>query len=167
MKNIKLFNMIFPIWFLLFFPPFILATLVGNFVIDSLVIIACFFVFKLSSNEMKLKDFYKKSIFKVWTFGFLADFLGALIIFLSTCLDHLGLPDEIVTAICYDPFSSIIAVIVILLAMIVSSVFIFLFNYKNTFKTERYDKIPKFKISLTIAIITIPWTFLVPTKWFY
>ena len=52
MKQIKLYNVIFLIWILLFFPPVIFITLIGNFMIDTLVIIfvmlvsACFiFIF--------------------------------------------------------------------------------------------------------------------------
>ena len=41
-KKVKLYNVIFPTWFLMFFPPVILITLLGNFVIDSLVLLACF-----------------------------------------------------------------------------------------------------------------------------
>ena len=69
-RTTKLYNVIFPIWFLLFFPPVILITLVGNYIIDSLVIIACFFVYKLADLEFDLKTLYKKSILKVWLYGF-------------------------------------------------------------------------------------------------
>ena len=65
MKYIKLNNVIFPIWFLLFFPPVIFITLIGNFVIDSIVLIACFFIFKLADIQKSLNEFYKESILKV------------------------------------------------------------------------------------------------------
>jgi len=37
MKQIKLNNVIFPIWMLLFIPPVIFIALIGNFIIDSLM----------------------------------------------------------------------------------------------------------------------------------
>lgn len=40
MKQVKLYNVIFPIWLLLIFPPVALIALAGNFIIDSLVIAA-------------------------------------------------------------------------------------------------------------------------------
>lgn len=167
-KSTKLYNIIFPIWFLLFFPPVILLTLAGNYIIDSLVIIVCFSVYKLADSGFNLKTFYKESILKVWGYGFLADFIGAAILFLlGMCGERFGLSYELTSAICYDPFSQPLAVIIILGAVLVSAVFIFLFNYKCAFKNLIEEKTLRFKIALTIAIVTAPWTFLLPTKWFY
>jgi len=168
MKEIKIYNLIFPIWFLLFFPPVILLTLAGNFAIDSLVIILCYFVFKLKEKQLDLKMFYKKSILKVWLFGFLADIIGGAILFLTVTLgDSLGLPYKLTSAINYDPFSHPVAVIIIIFAMLISTLFIFIFNYRITLKNLIVEKHLRLKVALTIAIITIPWTFLLPTKWFY
>lgn len=168
MKNIKLYNLIFPIWLLLFFPPVIFFTLIGNFIIDSLVILACFFLFKISKVKSSLKPFYKKSILKVWLFGFLADIIGAsFLILVETGGEWLGVSNKLNMAIAYDPFSHPLAVIIILISMLISSTFIFLFNYKFTFKTIIEEKTLKVKVALAIAIITIPWTFLLPMKLFY
>lgn len=168
MKHIKLYNVIFPIWFLLFFPPVIFITLIGNFVIDSLVLIACFFLFKITDSQKSLKEFYTSSILKVWLYGFLADFIGASILFLVESLgDSWGLPGELITGINFDPFSNPWAVMVIMFAMLVSAALIFIFNYKFTFKKQIEEGKLRFKAAITIAIVTIPWTFLLPTKWFY
>ncbi|HHY73404.1 MAG TPA: hypothetical protein GX497_09280 [Bacillus bacterium] len=168
MKDIKQYNVIFPIWFLLFFPPVIFITLFGNFLIDSFVTMACFYMFKLSGTHKNLWTFYKKSILKVWLFGFLADIIGALILFLVAMVGgEIGLSYELTTAISYDPFSHPIAVVIILISMLVASYCIFIFNYKITFKSVIEEKRLRFKVALTIAIITTPWTFILPTKWFY
>ena len=167
MKDLKLYNVIFPIWFLLFFPPVILITLVGNFLIDSLVLVACFKFFEFPESQTR-KDFYKNSIIKVWLFGFLADFMGAALLFSMLAFeDTLGIPNELINAISYDPFASPLAVLIILLVMLVAGLLIFFFNYRFTFKKLIADKKLKLKVALTIAIVTIPWTFLLPTKWFY
>ncbi len=168
MKQIKLYNVIFPIWFLLFFPPVIFITLAGNFIIDSMVILICFYMFKITNIHIDLKTFYRKSILKVWMFGFLADFIGAAILFVVGFLgDSFGVPNKLISGINFDPFSSPIGVCIIGFAMVVSGIFIFLFNYKITFKQEIEEKRLRFKVALAIAVITIPWTFLLPTKWFY
>lgn len=168
MKETKLYNLIFPIWLLIFFPPIIFLSLAGNFVIDSLVILACFYVFKLAADNRNLKIFYKKSIIKVWLFGFLADFIGAIILFLIGLLgDYFGLPYELGYALYYDPSSNSIALVIIVLSMLLSAFFIFLFNYRITFKELINCANTRFKIALTIAIVTMPWTFLIPTKWFF
>ena len=167
MKGIKLYNVIFPIWLLLFFPPVILVTIVGNFIIDSLVICICYFAFKLSDN-LALKTFYTGSIYKVWVFGFLSDLIGAAILFTTGILgDSLGIPYEIYSAINFDPFSNPVALAIIVFAMAVSALLIFLLNYKVTFKKLIADRHMRLKLALAIAIVTMPWTFLLPTKWFY
>ncbi len=168
MKEIKFYNVIFPIWFLLFFPPVIFITLFGNFLIDSLVIIATFFILKMSIHQMELKSFYKKSIIKVWLFGFAADLIGAAVLFGMTLIgDQLGLPYEIMSAVNYDPFSNTAALAVVIAAMLISGLFIFIFNYCFTFARHIEDKRLRFKTALTIAVITIPWTFLLPTRLLY
>lgn len=167
MKQIKLYNVIFPLWLIMFFPPVILITLAGNFIIDSLVIVLCYYMFKLADIQDSLKNFYKNSIVKVWLFGFLADFMGALILLVSSTMgDYIGLSYEIYSAISYSPFSHPIALIIVIFAMLVSAMFLFLINYRITFKDIKEKKM-RLKVALTIAIITIPWTFLLPTKWFY
>jgi hypothetical protein len=84
-KGIKLYNVIFPIWMLLFLPPVWLVVFPANFAIDSLV-------FRLGAKFAKLQNIlavYKKSILKIWGFGFLADLLGAGFLFLSFALEKL------------------------------------------------------------------------------
>ena len=167
MKDIRLYNVIFPLWFFLFLPPVILITLIGNFVIDSLVVVACFFIFKLADIQKSLTEFYKGSILKVWILGFLADIIGASILFILGILYPLELPTDVITGINYDPFSNPAAVAVITIAMLVSAVFIFMFNYRITFSKQIDDKKLRAKVAITVALITMPWTFLLPTKWFY
>ncbi|TEB06678.1 hypothetical protein Psch_00210 [Pelotomaculum schinkii] len=168
MKEIKLYNVIFPIWFLMFLPPVIFVTLAGNFIIDSLVILVCFYVFKLADSQINLKTFYMKSIFKVWIFGFLADIIGAAILFATGILgDYFGLSHTLISAISYDPFNHTGAVIITIFAMLVSSFFIFLFNYRITLRNLILERKLRLKVALTIAIVTIPWTYLLPTKWIY
>jgi len=167
-KEFRLYNVIFPIWFIMFLPPVIIITLVGNFAIDSLVLIACFFLFKLAAERKSLKEFYRSSILKVWLFGFLADVAGAAILFvLGIFGNDLGLPHDLISAIDFDPFSNPLAVVLILFAMLVSAALIFLLNYKITFKEQIKEKNLRLKIALTLAFVTMPWTFLLPTKWFY
>ncbi|WFA09046.1 hypothetical protein [Tissierella sp. Yu-01] len=118
--------------------------------------------------QYTLKSFYKKSIVKVWLYGFLADIIGASILFFLGILgDSVGIPYELSSAINYDPFSNPIAVLIITVSILVSLIFIFLFNYKFTFRRIIVESHLRFKVALIIAIATMPWTFLLPTKWFY
>lgn len=168
MNNIKLYNVIFPIWLLLFFPPVIFITLIGNFIIDSMVIFACYYMFRLAEQVDNVNSFYTKTISRVWLFGFLSDLAGGVILFATGILgDFLGIPYELSSALNFDPFSHPIAVVIILFAILISGHFIFLFNYNITFKKQIADKQLRLKVALTLALVTMPWTFLLPTKWFY
>ena len=75
-KDVKLYNMILPPFMLFFFVPTLwIVSALGNFVIDSIVLLIIFnFLFTRNS----LWQLYKKSIIPVFLFGFLSDFLGVL-----------------------------------------------------------------------------------------
>lgn len=127
-----------------------------------------FCCFELSSQKLDLKAFYKSSVLKVWIFGFLSDIMGAALLFtVSACGTGLGLPNEYLTGINYDPFGNPPALLIIIFAMLLSAAFILFFNYRFTFARQIEDKKLRFKVALAIALITMPWTFLFPTKWFY
>lgn len=73
-KDVKLYNVLFPFWMILLFPSMWLIILPGNFIIDSLVLVISMYALKLSFK----KEFYKKHILKIFSFGILSDVLGAL-----------------------------------------------------------------------------------------
>ena len=119
-RQIKLYNVIFPVWLILFFPPVILVTLIGNWLIDSLVLIACYFIFK-PHKEWYWLLFYKKNIVKVWLLGLLADIIGAAILFACVGFqDFLGLSNDVVNSISFDPFSNFLAFTLIMITMLIS-----------------------------------------------
>ncbi len=167
MKSTKLCNIIFPLWFVLFFPPVIIFTFLGNYLFDSLVVLLCYHAFRLSNIQDSFKTFYKKSILKVWLLGFAADITGVLILFITGILgDFLNIPHKIISAINYDPYRHPVALLITILAVFTAAFFIFLFSYQITFKKLIVEKALRIKVALTIAVITAPWTFLLPTKLF-
>ena len=72
-KN-RLYNVLFPAWFLMLIPTVWLIVLPGNFLIDSLVLVAAMFALKTGEK----KQFYKKHILKIFLFGLLADAIGSV-----------------------------------------------------------------------------------------
>ena len=83
-KDVKLYNIIFPMWSIyfygMFFVPLWLILLPANFVVDSLVLLLLFWKLGLAEK----KSLYKKSIWKTWGVGFLADVLASsLMVFIS------------------------------------------------------------------------------------
>ena len=147
-KDFKLYNVLFPVWMLLMFPTTWLVIIPGNFLIDSLVFCAAMFALKLTDKKV----FYKKNILKIFLFGFLADILAAAVMLL------LHLAFELGGGLADGPILTVPGVLL-------AAGLIFLFNYFISFRKE--DKSLRFKLSLTFAIATAPYTFLIPSSWIY
>lgn len=145
-KDVKLYNVLFPFWMIMLIPTTWFIVIPGNFIIDSLVLIMAM---KLMHVENK-KQFYWKHIWKIFAFGIISDLIGSALLFLSVVLEFATMGDEWYITI---P------------AMIVSSICIYLFNYYITFRKD--DRDIRFKMALTFAIVTAPYTFLVPSSWLY
>ena len=146
-KEVKLYNVLFPFWMLLLFPQMWLIVLPGNFIIDSLVLLVSMAVLKIADK----KQWYKKHILKIFLFGLLADIIGSAYMLLMMIGFELGrMGDELHLTI---P------------ALASSAVLIFVFNYLLTFR--KADKVLRLKFALTFAIVTAPYTFLIPSSWLY
>lgn len=163
-REIRLYDAIFPLFLILFFPPLIFVALAGNLIIDSLVVVICYFAFKISgSHQMNLFCFYRKSIVKVWLLGFLADILSTMILFVIEIIAlFFGIKnfgEQIM-----NPLASPLAVIITILTILTTGLLIFLFNYRVTFKNLIQEDKLRFKIALTIALTTMPWTILLPSQ---
>ena len=149
-KDVKLYNLLFPLWVLLLFPHAWLIVLPGNFAIDSAVLLITLLILKCNEK----KRWYKKYILLVFAFGLLADIVGAGLLYLAaylTSIWNLGVAMD--------------SPILTIPAMLVSAGLIFVFNYFITFRKE--DKKMRLIISLVLAIVTAPYTFLIPTSWLY
>ena len=145
-KEIKLYNVLFPIWLLMLFPACWLFIIPGNFIIDSLVLIISMYALKINDK----KQFYKKNILKIFIFGFLSDIIGSLFLLLMFVLEIGQMGDE--------PYLTIPG-------LVISAVMIFLFNYFVTFRGT--DKTSRLKLTLIFAVVTAPYTFLIPSSWLY
>ena len=143
----RIYNVLFPLWMLMLFPQLWIIVLPGNFIIDSIVLLVCMSFLKIQEKKV----FYKRNIFHIWGFGMIADIIGAVFLFvLMFCFELGNMGDELYLTI---P------------ALIISSVLIFVLNYWVTFKNQKNRS--RMILSLVFAIITAPYTFLVPTTWLY
>ena len=145
-KPVRLYNVLFPLWFLMIFPVMWLIVLPGNFLIDSLVLIISLRVLKIGER----KSWYKRHILPIFGFGLLADVIGAAFLFLMMVLEVYNFDNE--------PWLTIPA-------MLLSAGLIFVFNYFVTFR--KAEKPIRLRLALTFAIVTAPYTFLVPSGWLY
>lgn len=145
--DVVLYNVLFPFWMLLLFPVAWLIILPGNFIVDSLVLLLGMFVLKIEDK----KQYYKNHILKIYAFGMLSDFAGAgYMLLMMTCFELGNMGDE--------PYLT-------LPALAISAALIFVLNYFVTFR--RSDKHQRLVLSLIFALVTAPYTFLIPSSWLY
>ena len=146
-SGIKLYNVLFPVWMLLLFPQVWLIVLPGNFIIDSLVFLIGMRILKITLK----KQWYKKHILQIFAFGMLSDLIGAASLLGVMMAFEIGVRgDELYLTV---P------------AMLLSAGMIFVLNYFVTFR--KVDRELRMKLALIFAIVTAPYTFLIPTSWLY
>ena len=146
-NEIKLYNVLFSFWMLLLIPYLWALVLPGNFIIDSLVFALSMLLLRLENK----KQWYKKCILKIFGFGMLSDIIGSaymLVLMLVFKIGNMG--DELYLTV---P------------ALIISAVMIFVFDYFISFR--QMDKKRRLILSLIFAIVTAPYTFLIPSSWLY
>ena len=148
-KDITLYNVLFPLWMLLKLSPVgWVLTIGGNFIIDSLLLIGLLWIFKIANK----KEFFFQSIWKIYGFGLLSDLFGSILLLwcISSEMPGVHMGDEWFITV---P------------ALLISAVFIFLTNYFITFRN--CDKKVRLSYSLCFAVLTAPYTFLVPSSLIY
>lgn len=141
-NGIKLYNAYFPLWALVLFPKMWLVVIPANFIIDSIVLIISMLILKIADK----KKFYIKHIFIIYGFGMLSDIIGAGFMLMMTGVFHIG-------ANGHEPYLTIPG-------LLISAGLIFLLNYFITFRKQ--DKAVKLKLALIYAIVTAPYTFVLP-----
>ena len=158
-NSIKLYNVIFPIWLLWLIPITWLVVLPANFFIDLLVVVLTMKYLKVPDIKMNAKSV----IFKVWIFGFIADFIGTASMVMSNLIDfnyktQLGK---------WWYTNSVFSVLWVTVCVIITAFLIYLFNYKFCLNKLNLLDEQKKKIALSLAIFTAPYLFYLPTAWFY
>ncbi|MDK2855332.1 MAG: hypothetical protein PWQ41_1735 [Bacillota bacterium] len=75
-RKLTLYNVIFPLWLVMFLPPFVWWVLLGNLLIDAAVILLALWVAGWRVERPALAGY----ILTAWCLGFLADITGALLL---------------------------------------------------------------------------------------
>ena len=169
-REIKISNVLFPIWLLLLFPPLILFSLAGNFVVDSAAILLTLRVLRGGwAGEV-----WKASILRAWLLGFLADLIGGLVMLAPMFLNEgvSGIPggdwlERLAYGVYFNPFDSVAAFLWTALAAAVSALCIYGFNHRFVFRRADVSERERRRLSLIMAVVTAPWLFFLPTAWFY
>ena len=178
-KDTKLYNMIFPPYLLVALGavPWLSALVIfGNLAIDSIVLlIITLILFK----RMNWK-FFLKRVFVVWIIGFLGDIAGIIFLLIGS---HIGYPyivshsesDDIMYKMMdgmnnvtnHPGDLNIYSYILLWLGILVAAAGIFFFDYYFVFRREWIPKKKSIIAALTIAVLTAPYTFLIPNSFFY
>ena len=163
-KEVRVYNLIFPIWMLIIFPLAWWVILPANFIIDSIVVLVGFMIFGIKNKYKQ----YKACIVKVWLFGFVADFIGAGFLMMVSSgdkflkVDHRWWYDNIYYPIAYSPFKTTWSVAIIGVVVAIVAILIYLFNVKITLKKLDITLNEKRKIALLMSVITAPYLFFLP-----
>lgn len=165
-KPVKLYNVIFPVWVLMFWPtpPVILLTLLGNLAIDCLVVWLTLCALRHPAKGQVLKGCW----WKVWLLGFAADLIGALWLALGMLgawaleAGGAGWVSDFAMAMTVNPFRHPLALVWTAIGVALSGVCIYFFDRRVLRKTPELDDRQAHTLALTLAIATAPWLFFVP-----
>lgn len=156
----NLYNVMFPIWFLLIFPYTWFIVLPANFIIDSGVILLSY----KNKKEENIKSKYSKSIFWIWGLGFLADIIGGAILLALQNISNPIFNEYISTPLNFNPLDNWYSFFFMLFIIAISGLMIFIFNYLLSFRKIGIDNKKKKHYSLILAIFTAPYVFLFPSQ---
>ncbi|MBO4919156.1 MAG: hypothetical protein J5365_03270 [Erysipelotrichaceae bacterium] len=165
-KTIRLYNIILPIWLLVWWPSFLwLGLIPANYLID-------FLVTYLSMKKLGIEDCKEKTRKHSWKtclIGFLSDFVGAAFLLGVLYLVDIVLPNETGEAIAYGLSwkPNLYSIIIILIAIAVSGVLIYVLNGRMLKKDPDLSPEQIRKIALNLAVFTAPYLFLIPSSLIY
>lgn len=146
-KEVRFYNVIFPVWMLLMIPVLWAVVIVGNFIVDTIVLLVALAVMKIAEK----KHLYKKLIFKIYAFGLLSDVIGAVYMLAMMVVFRIGNDGD-------EWYLTVPG-------LLIAAALIFVFNYFVSFR--KLERPLRFKLALTFAVITAPYTFLIPNEWTY
>lgn len=164
-NGIKLYNVLFPIWMLIFIPTYLWLLLIpANYLIDRAVL-----YFSLG-NESERSVFCRKNTWKICLAGFLADFVGAFLLFVLLTFQDM-FPEgsafaEAISQMATNPFGGIAPFMLIAIAIVISGVVIFYLD-RWILRNNGLSAVQAAKSALWLAIITAPYLFLIPTTMIY
>lgn len=152
MNHTKLYNVIFPLWIIIFVPPYAFIPLVGNLLINGIVIYAMLRIHRIDVQ----KQFFVQRVLATWGFGFLADIAGAVLLYFCSEMLDVGV------LIWSNPKDFL----VYLGAVLFTGYLIYLFN-RWLFSRHPLTAPFAYKIGCAMGSITAPWMFMIPPQWFH
>ncbi len=156
-KGYRLNNVMFPVYMLFLLLPQVWAVVLPfNFAFDSLVLVLAIRHYKYGGT----KEIWKKSILRVWGFGFLADIVGAAFVTALVFAMEAWLDINVF-------FNSGTELVMVLPGVALAGWLIYLLDKKWAFGKTVLDAGQRHKLALALAIFTAPYTMLIPTRLLY
>ena len=162
-QELRLYNVIFPIWMLWLAPQAWLIALPGNLIVDVVVLAVTLKVLGHGSKLAVVKELW----WKFWLFGFLADFVGVAALlpcpFLMILLEPAApwLYDAL-SPVMHNPFLSLPALAWVGAAVALAGYCIYRFDRRAMKDCVLLSETEKHRIALTMAVVTAPWLFFLP-----
>lgn len=164
-KPIRLYNIILPVWLLVWFPSWLWVFVIpANWLIDWLV--TRYALKRLGDAEYSSRSL--KLSWKICIAGFVSDFTGSLLLLWALYLfsSQGGNFRPVEQGLGWNPFSNILSVLIVLLAIVLSGLCIYLLDRIILAKEELTSDQVK-KTALILAVITAPYLYLLPASLFY
>lgn len=162
--SVKLCNVLFPIWILIFFPQVLAIVIPGNLIVDAAVLLIA-----LAAMHHRAKGaVLRRCWWKVWLLGFAADLIGAAWMvlgwFVTSWVPSL---DSSLGKILYNPFGHPAAFLWTAAGVAIAGWFIFLLDRRVFRSVPELTSRQSTRLALTFAIVTAPWLFFLPLYYLY
>ena len=157
--SLRLYNVLFPIWILIFFPQVLAIVIPGNLIVDAAVLLLA-----LAAMHHRAKGaVLRRCWWKVWLLGFAADLIGAAWMVLGGLLAT-WLPGgaETLGKIMYNPFGHPAAFLWTAAGVAIAGGVIFLLDRRVFRSVPELTSRQSTRLALTFAIVTAPWLFFLP-----
>ncbi len=168
-RSATFYNVIFPVWLLIWIPSWLWLILIPvNYLIDRLVLL-----WSLKGQEDR-NVFCRAHTWKICLAGFFSDFVGAaLLLGIVELTDRLGgypardsFGFPVMQGIMLDPFSNPFSLLIVLAAVALAGLLIFLLD-RWILTRAGLERAQAKASALKLALITAPYLFLLPIRWFY
>ena len=140
-KQIRLYNLIVPIWWVFTLPLVCLAVLAGAFAVVAFVMLFSMLILKITDK----KRFFIRHVFTVYAVSVFSYVIGILYMIPLTYFRKIHNGPALTVP-----------------ALIISAVLIFVMNYFVIFSSS--ERRPRLALSIVFTIFTAPYMFLLPLK---
>ena len=168
-REMRLYNVFFPFWMLMYWPQVWLLTLPLNLVVDWLVLRVTLHCLGAEDKHTQVR----RSLLRLWVGGFAADLLAAIpmaLVLVPSMMDTVfgaWWNAVMVYGVMHDPFSSPWSLLWVAGCVALGGALVYVLAVSWGLRKTTLTLRQRCWTALVLAIVTAPWFFLVPMAWFY